>query len=400
MNIILIAIGENISTLEKNYLIIKGLVKNNVNVFPFHFAYDINIFYNFLKSYKTQNFNWELLGILFKGNTKLQKLLNNAKICLSLFYELKRLTKKTKIDAIIIPIECITEMLISLKIFSKLYSVPLVGNIMEYGPALPSYKNFRTKIRWKLLLKFCDAYIVISKWLMNKLSIYKKPLFYLPVIFDPDMIDDLVNNKIISNFYKNNLFSKKPVLIYSSSNAYTDLLDFSLKALSFLKHQDFLFVITGNYREDQKKYWLDFIKNIGLENKVFFSGYLSETELFALMKQSTALLIPLLNNARHQARFPQKILDYIYLEKPIISTKVGEIDEHFIDGETAFLAKNVTPKSYSQKIKFVLDNLQKANMVAKKAKEYIVKKFHFVKCTKELKIFLNKLKDSNIKNRP
>lgn len=391
MKVAIITVGENISTLEKNFLTIKGLTLNNTNVLPLHFAYDINRFHKFLKVYKAQNFNWRSLGILFKGNTKLQKFFNNLKLSLFLFFELRKLAKKTKIDSIVLARECITEILCVLKIFSKLYSVPLIVNIMEYGPALPNYRNFRNKIRWNLLLKFCDAYIVISKWLMNKLSLYNKPLFYFPIIFDPHIIDNFIN-EIPRDFLKNDLFSKKHILIYSSSNAYTDLLEFSLKALSLLKNYDFLFVITGNYTEEQKKYWKSVIKTLNLENKVVFSGYLTEKEFFALMKSSTALLIPLLNNTRHQARFPQKILDYIYLEKPIISTKVGEIAEHFVDNETAFLDETITPEGYSKKIEFVLNNSQKANTVAKKAKEYITKEFHFLKCTKELKNFLDQIK--------
>ena len=398
MNIILITVGENISVLEKDVSMIRGLLKNNVKVFPFHFSYNIDYFHSFINNYKIYDFNWNFVEVLFKGSTKIEKLLNNMKLSLSFYLKLKTLIKQYKIDAIIVPCECITEILCTLKIFSKINNIPIIAHIVEYRPSLPGYNyNIRKKIRWKFLVKFADAYIVISKWLMNKLSIYKKPLFYLPIIFDPSMVDIIVDKiRNISDIKIINMFSQKPVLIYSSSSNYADLLEFSLKALSFLKDQDFLLVITGNYTEEQKKYWQSIIKTLNLENKVIFSGYLKEKEFFTLMKNSTALLIPLLNNVQHQARFPQKILDYIYLEKPIISTKVGEIGEHFIDGETAFLDDTITPQGYSKKIEFVLKNPNKAEIVAKNAKKYILTNFHYLKCTKDLKSFIDKICSENI----
>jgi len=61
-------------------------------------------------------------------------------------------------------------------------------------------------------------------------------------------------------------------------------------------------------------------------------------DLITYYKKAEALLIPLRNNIRDIARFPNKICEYLAARGIIITTNVGEISMYFKDGENAIVA--------------------------------------------------------------
>ena len=265
---------------------------------------------------------------------------------------------------------------------------------MEYYPSLPTFhdkKSLLKRLSWKITSKYANAYIVISKFLKEKFATTNKKIFILPAILS--VTDhDLNNNRLPIN--KETAANNKeisPKLIYTSSLAYSDLLQFCIKALSKINDKTFTLTITGNYPENIKETWLETAKNYGLDGKIIFCGFLSATELHRLQLNSTALLIPLLNSERHCARFPQKVLGYMALGKPIITTHVGEMAEYFIDGKTAIMDATVTPDGLSKKIASILENPELANEIGQNGSIVVKDTFSEVNWGIKLKKFLNRI---------
>lgn len=61
-------------------------------------------------------------------------------------------------------------------------------------------------------------------------------------------------------------------------------------------------------------------------------------DLITYYKKAEALLIPLRNNVRDTARFPNKICEYLAARGIFITTNVGDIPLYFKDGENAIVA--------------------------------------------------------------
>ena len=81
------------------------------------------------------------------------------------------------------------------------------------------------------------------------------------------------------------------------------------------------------------------------------------------------------------------------MEKPVIATNVGGIPELMKDGETGFLIEKNNPDELFEKLSTLLNNLEKANEMGKKGKEFVKNNFNWDQICND---FLNHLKKHSI----
>jgi glycosyltransferase involved in cell wall biosynthesis len=388
----------NPSTLEKYHLIASGLAESGLKVSVINLSHTEKSYNKFLLLFGN-NFKYYFdpgpQGALNNGKYKITKLLNNIRLSSILSIKLlKALFLNNDTTIIIQPAHI--EIVMPAIILGKLFKTTLISNIMEYGPALPSFRKILFhRISWRLILKYSDAYIVISKFLLGKIE-NKKPAFYLPAIIDNEFLSITDDEKqgLAESVFNIDNHDDIPFFLFTSSSGYSDLLNFCLESLSLIKDMRFICLITGSYKDEEKTMWLEKIKKFGLKDKVKFTGFLGEKDLLLLQKKSTALLMPLLNTPQHKARFPQKILGYMRLKKPIISTKVGEIEGYFKDNINAFIDETISPAGYAEKINFVLGNAKVVSKVAQNGCRLVKNKFSYLSWGEELKTFIMKFVDN------
>ena len=92
-------------------------------------------------------------------------------------------------------------------------------------------------------------------------------------------------------------------------------------------------------------------------------------ELIKRYKGATALLIPLRNNIRDIARFPNKTCEYCAAKGVIVTTNVGEMPFVFRDKENALVSEKYDVVEYANKLDWIFDNLD--NLADIKEKCYI-----------------------------
>ena len=81
------------------------------------------------------------------------------------------------------------------------------------------------------------------------------------------------------------------------------------------------------------------------------------------------------------------------MEKPVIATSVGGIPELMKDGETGFLIEKNNSNELFEKLSMLLNNLENANEMGVKGKEFVKNNFNWEKICND---FLNHLKKHNI----
>jgi len=387
----------NPSTIEKNHLMSSGLVQNGMDVSVImlcHKEEEHNLYTSIVGTRPPYHFDMGPVGALFRGNNRLTKLINNCKLAGLLFLKLFKTLYRHSDSTLIIPRETL-EIAIPAIILSKIFRCRLIANIMEYAPSLPLYhKHIRNRIRWNLILTYSDAYIVISKFLMEIFQDRGKPIFYLPAIIDGTSLNEI--KKLNDSSYAVELATiiekDIPILLYTCDSVYGEILEFCLQALAMIKESKFVFYITGRYTDSEQNEWLEMIERLGLSNRIVFTGFIDQEDLLNLQIKSTALLIPLPNTIRHKARFPQKILKYICLKKPIISTNIGEIASLFEDNQTAFIDKSISIDGYAQKIKYTLSNPDMVHQVCENAYELVLTRFNHLLWGMRLKEFITRVR--------
>lgn len=396
--VLLVWTESNPSTMEKEYLLLNGLEKCGVKSHALGFSHSKSnqlYFENVYAKNALYSYSFGNERSLYQGGNYVAKMYSNLFLLFWFSIKLYKRLRAQTTSVIIIPTNPL-EITLPVVILGKIFGVCVVPNIMEYEPALPSFnkkKSIFLRWSWALITKYSDAYIVISRFLEEKMKqLSDKAVFRLPAILPPKDTNKGKSSADSGHTITSTLPDEIPTLIYASSKAYDDLLIFCLDALSQLGDKEFYLAITGEYSGIARQSWMEKAKVMGLAGKVGFTGFLSDDEMYELQMHSKALLMPLLDNERHRARFPQKILGYMRLGKPVITTKVGELGEYFEDKVTVLMDESVTTHGFSEKIRFLLDHPEQADEIGLRGSDYVESRFDEITLGKQLADFLISLR--------
>ncbi len=127
-----------------------------------------------------------------------------------------------------------------------------------------------------------------------------------------------------------------------------------------------------NYRENIVKY----IEEKELSERIVIKSKLPYKELINEYLNAKALLIPLdPNYEQDEARFSQKIAEYLSSKSPIITNNVGEIKYYFNDDE--IIRCEFNDESFAKTFTWVEKNGKKAKEIGLKGYERGLKEFDY-----------------------
>lgn len=254
------------------------------------------------------------------------------------FFVLLSLNRKKKINALYVYSGHYIDFLLYWFV-SRLVGAKLVYDYVEYKSILET-NSLYAKINNKLVdhrgAKLWDGVLPISEFLKEK-----------ALEINPNLIcqkvTPLCDFKLYDSIDSSNAPNEKYIL-YCGSIGYQDVAE----------------LIAGAYSKSKlvEKYKLVMVLS-GNKNSIstFNSRYpdvsvvsaLPYNDLIAYYKKAEALLIPLRNNIRDTARFPNKICEYLAARGIIITTNVGEIPHYFEDGINAIVAEEYSEAGLVEK---------------------------------------------------
>jgi glycosyltransferase involved in cell wall biosynthesis len=129
------------------------------------------------------------------------------------------------------------------------------------------------------------------------------------------------------------------------------------------------------------------IIELNLENKVVFTGFLSEKELNELLSRADILLLAKPLNRQNKYNFPTKVGEYLSSGTPIVISDVGETVNYLQDMHSAFISKP-NAIDFAFKIEYILRNYNQAIEVAQNGFFLAKKEFCYKNCTQKLNEFL------------
>ncbi|MCA0931061.1 glycosyltransferase family 4 protein [Lutimonas saemankumensis] len=131
------------------------------------------------------------------------------------------------------------------------------------------------------------------------------------------------------------------------------------------------------------------------KNKIFIYSGLSYEDLVQLYVNAKSLIVPLSNSLQDIARFPNKISEYLASSNPIITNRVGEVENYFTDGENALVAELNASDGILEKMQIVVDNPEKAEKIGYKGYELGLKYFDKNSYKKEFETFITNFVSKN-----
>jgi len=222
-----------------------------------------------------------------------------------------------------------------------------------------------------------DRYIPISHCINQQIKVKNKKAktLVIPPICDFNYFKTLNCATTVEDAY----------FLYCGSAHYTEVIVFIIE--SFKKIEDkkgikLYLVLSGEITTQLKK----LIEKD--EDKIIIFSRLDYEKLICFYKNALALLIPLRNTKQDEARFPQKIGEYVASNKIIISTNYGEVKYYFKDMDNALIANDYDVVLYKEKMQWVILNRSKTKKLEDNAFESGRKNFDIASYYNPVKIFM------------
>lgn len=178
-------------------------------------------------------------------------------------------------------------------------------------------------------LKSSNIVIGVSQFMIDYFTTQKSvnQYFYLPYAYEPSLFESLKFEQKAHEIRKQ--YSGKKILVYMgnfySRNDSFKVLELTKKMENY--RQEIVFLILGGGPElESKKQW---VKDNGLDDFVFMLGYVMPNELAnSYLKAADVLLFPIEDSPKNKARCPNKIFQYIAVNRPIVTNRVGEVEHN------------------------------------------------------------------------
>jgi len=224
----------------------------------------------------------------------------------------------------------------------------------------PKTQNFITRAVISFTMRQADGFRAISQATADQLRRRgaNKPIVQFPAWTDIDV------------FLKAHLMAKmapfKPLIVFAGTLIPAKGVDYLIRALAIVNRQfpEMKLALIGP--ETDKNYVSELralIKELGLKEKVLFVGQVSQVELADWFSRAKIFVLPSLSEGLGRV-----IFEAMAAGLPVIGANVGGIPDLIKDSQTGWLVPPADEKELAEKIIWLLDNYDKAQAVAEKAK--------------------------------
>lgn len=274
-------------------------------------------------------------------------------------------------------------------IFCKIFKIKCYRIIAEIWPNYMEAKywwRIPNILFYNLQLKYIDKYlsgiVVFSKYLYKicvNNGVKDENLILLP-----HFIDFKKNSKVLSPSSK--LFRIGFAGNPSIENGILDL----LRAFNILLKEhnlDFELLIVGGISPKINSV----IKESNLINKnIIFTGLISNNEVHEKLLTCSTLINPRRKGVLADSGFPTKIGEYFSTKKPVISTKVGDLDSYFQNKRELIFAEPNKPNSLADAILYVYNNKASCKKIAENAYKWGLNNLNYLTNGKKLINFIKR----------
>lgn len=324
----------------------------------------------------------------YKSSSFLKRRISGLRGEISEFFFLVKKLSSKQADVLIYYPDGLFYKLIYYRILSKLFNSPIISHYVEFKTGFSNKKSLRVKLSDILFDRFfadlVDGVLPISEFLINQL---KKNNSQIPYLKIPPLCDFQLfeKSKTINKTVPDKYF------LYVGGADYKWALEQILKSFRKIEAKEFMLYLVLNGTAEQLKVGESIVESYTINDRVKVFSKISYDELIDKYINAEALLIPLSDNIQDEARFPQKISEYLASGKPIITNNCGEIRYYFKDNENAFIAPGNSIDDFAAKMKYVIENPDQAKLVGAKGHDMGLKYFDINSYRIPLKEFITEI---------
>lgn len=270
-------------------------------------------------------------------------------------------------------------------LLAKILDYKVILDIVEDDELLINKKNsflYNQKLKLSVfLLKksqwYADFIVVISDYLYSKMSQItenKIPIFKLPIS---------VNFKNFESNLADSKFNKR--VFYGGSFGDKDGIYHLLKAFdkTHAKYPTSQLILTGKISNEARSKLFEYISKLSSKEDIKFVGYLEDDEYYKLMTSCNVFCATRVNSRFANAGFPFKLGEMLSTGKPVIVTKVGEVEKYLINNNNSILIEPDSSEEIFKALCYIFENTDFCNQIGLNGKKTALKYFDSDKITND-----------------
>lgn len=268
------------------------------------------------------------------------------------------------------------------------FKKPLIATIhaTEYGRNQGIYtkeQKFIHNVEWWLTYEAWKV-IVCSNFMKEEVkNLFNLPEDKISVIPNGINIENLKTSLNLNEIRKNFALPHEKIILFIGRMYYQKGPEYLLRSAPFIlsqfPHAKFIFVGTGDLLNSLREE----ANNLGLQNKVVFTGFIDDSLRNALLNLADVCVFPSIYEP-----FGIVALEAMALSKPVVASNLGGLKEIINSGYDGFLFTPRDTYDLSQKILSLLNEENLARKMGERAREKIENFYTWDKVAKEtLKVY-------------
>ncbi len=319
-------------------------------------------------------------GTPYKSKKFIVRNYNKIKGFINEFRFVRKSNKESNVDAAIIYTRAFLNVVLY-KLYSKIFNFKIIVNYGELRSKI-NFSNISLSLKIndylfdKYIFYLADGFLPISNYLIDVINEknQKVPYLKIPPLCDYSLFES-----------HNRRLGGDPYFLYCGSLGYYEIVKFILEAYKKMQNNDFSLYLLVHGSSERMAHLKDYIGKIFEDQeKIKLFSDLPYEELVDLYNNAYALLIPLRSNIQDVARFPHKIGEYCATGRPIITTRIGEVNNYFKDSESAYIASEYNVELFSSKMTEASANPELATKIGDEGKKIGLEHFNYKSYGKKL----------------
>lgn len=281
--------------------------------------------------------------------------------------------------------------------------------ILIYGT--PALCWFLPKSKYNIFYEctevpFYGRKITLSSWLKEEIKLYLARRATGMMVISKALTNyfreqGIKNISIINMFVDAKRFEnvmtdakEKYVAYCGTISPIKDGVDCLIKAFACFasSHTDYKLKIIGRFESaDAEKTLKELVESLNVVNSVEFTGMVRPTEMPQLLCGAQMLALARPDNEQARYGFPTKLGEYLATGKPVVVTRVGEIDDFLKDMVNCRMSEPDNPEAFADCMSWVADHYIEALKLGLAGKELTKLEFSSDEQSKKALEFINSI---------
>ena len=328
-------------------------------------------------------------GTTIRGESFIKRRLQDLVGLINAFFILRNANARNKVDALILFSNSLV-YIIYFFVITKLLSITYIQEKDEFpfvSRKLSLLGRFYTRLYISYVYKAFDGMLVMTKrlkkYFQNKIRKNSK-LLLVPMTVEPE--------RFLKRY---RIPTQAPYIAYCGApGGNKDGVPILIESFFIIskKYKTIKLKIIGDSPDTNILIELkNLAKKLKIEDKVVFTGRVARDKIPEYLCNASILALSRPRSLQSYMAFPSKLGEYLSTGNPVVVTKVGEIPNYLIDGESAFLAEPDSSEAFAEKLDYVLLHPELAKKVGLKGREIALKHFNYKMQAKRIINFIDEL---------